>query len=90
MRATFRRELRVAFSRRAQSVWFRLVKWSAAIVLTILFWRKPAFWWCVAGLLVAIVPIHALHHWKTRNWTRPWGGWNDPNFVGEATRRPPS
>lgn len=84
MRATLRRELRVAFSRRAQPAWFRVVKWCVTIVLTALFWRKPAFWWCIAGLLTSIVPVHVLYHWKTRNWTRPWGGWNDPNFVDEA------
>jgi hypothetical protein len=72
-----KREARVAFSRRAQPVWFRVVKWVLLIALAATFWRSPVFWW---GLLVAFVLALALHlvwRWKTKGWTQPWGGWDD-------------
>ena len=77
MRETIRREFRVAFSRRAQPVWFRVVKWIVIGVLTITFWRRPAFWWWAAVVLVLALSLHLFYRYKTNRWTRAWGGWND-------------
>jgi hypothetical protein len=77
MRETIRRELRVAFSRRAQPAWFRVVKWTIIILLMIAFWRKPVFWWGMLAALFIALSIHILYRWKTVGWTRPWGGWDD-------------
>ena len=72
-----RREARVAFSRRAQPVWFRIVKWTVILVGAALFHQTRWFWWCLAGLALVGTMVHFLYRCKTRVWTRPWGGWND-------------
>lgn len=74
---TLRREARVAFSRRAQPDWFRVVKWTCILTGGVLFHNRPWFWWTLAGLAMAGTSIHFLYRWKTKVWTRPWGGWND-------------
>jgi hypothetical protein len=71
------RELQVAFSPRAQPWWFRLIKWSLIIAITV---RYRQHWWFryVAGsTLVAALSLHFFYRWKTHGWQRPWGGWDD-------------
>jgi hypothetical protein len=77
MNATVRRELRVAFSRHGQPVWFRVVKWFCILVGIALFHDRRWFWWALAGLAVVGTWLHLFYRWKTKTWTRPWGGWND-------------
>lgn len=77
MQTSLKREARVAFSRRAQPVWFRILKWVIAIGVSATLWRTPFFWWWIVGALVLSVSVHLFWRWKTRGWTRPWGGWND-------------
>jgi hypothetical protein len=72
-----RRELRVACSRHAQPVWFRLVKWSCLLTGVALFHDRYWFWWSIAGLTVVATALHLFYRWKTQVWTRAWGGWND-------------
>ena len=76
-RKILRRELRVAFSRRAQPLWFRIVKWVVAISISVYLWRTRYFWWWILGGLVAGLTVHFIWMWKTKGWTQPWGGWND-------------
>ena len=78
-----KRELRVAFSRRAQPVWFRLVKWAIAIAVTVTFWRNRYFWWWMLGALAVSLMLHFIWRWKTKRWTQPWGGWNDVDAAGK-------
>jgi len=74
---TLRREARVAFSRRAQPVWFRILKWTCILVGVVLFHDRRWFWWTLTGLATAGFFVHLLYRWKTKTWTRAWGGWND-------------
>ncbi len=72
-----RREVRVALSRRAQPVWFRVLKWVIAVGVGVMLWRTPYFWlWMLGGLGLGLT-VHFIWRWKTKGWTRPWGGWND-------------
>ncbi len=71
------RECRIALSPRAQPVWFRLVKWTALLLLVVMFWRRPSFWRVLSAAWVAGLAVHLFYRWKTRAWTRPWGGWDD-------------
>ena len=75
--SALRREYRVAFSRRAQPVWFRVTKWLVFLTLAVAFGHQPLFWWCLLALSPLGLGLHILYRWKTRCWTRPWGGWND-------------
>ena len=74
---SLRREFRVAFSRRAQPVWFRIVKWSCILTGVALFSDRHWFWWTLGGLALAGSCLHCLYRCKTKTWTRAWGGWND-------------
>jgi hypothetical protein len=74
---TWRREKRVALSRKAQPVWFRVVKWIVFLGVGVLLWRTPYFWVVVFGAMVLGVGLHLFWRWKTRGWTRSWGGWKD-------------
>ncbi len=80
-----RRELRVAFSRKAQPLWFRISKWTVAFIVFVMTYDLPYFWAYLLGGLIGGVLLHLFWRWKTCAWTRPWGGWNDL----EAGRRTP-
>jgi hypothetical protein len=77
VRTGLKRELRVALSRRAQPVWFRVLKWTILIGLTAMYWREPYFWLWMAVALGLALSLHFVWRWKTKGWTEPWGGWND-------------
>ncbi len=77
LKAMLRTEARVAFSRRAQPVWFRVVKWSCIIVGAQRYHDRSWFWWTLAGLATAGTILHLIYRRKTNVWTRAWGGWND-------------
>ena len=72
-----RRELRVAFSVRAQPVWFRVLKWTCVLAGVMVFHDRNWFWWALAGLAAAGTLMHCFYRWKTKSWTSAWGGWND-------------
>jgi hypothetical protein len=71
------REVRVAFSPRAQPVWFRVLKWAIIVVVTAIYWRAPNFWLWMAAAFGLALTLHFVWRRKTKAWTRPWGGWND-------------
>jgi len=77
LNTAFRRELRVACSRHAPPVWFRILKWTCVLVGIALFHDRCWFWWTLAGLATAGISRHLLYRRKTNVWTRAWGGWND-------------
>ncbi len=72
-----KREIRVAFSRRAQPVWFRLLKWAIAVGVSVFLWRTPYFRLWILGALGLGLTVHFTWRWKTKGWTQPWGGWDD-------------
>jgi hypothetical protein len=74
---TIKREFRVACSKRAQPVWFRISKWTILLGGAFAFSGSGYFWYWVAGLSVIGILVHILYRWRTRGWTRPWGGWDD-------------
>jgi uncharacterized membrane protein YadS len=74
-----RREFRVAFSTKAQSIRFRAIKW---IVIAVAAWLLWDWEWSAHLFIAAILLGFALHlfwRFKTKGWTQPWGGWNDMN-----------
>lgn len=72
-----RREFRIAISRHAQPIWFRVIKWSCLLTGGVLFHDQTWFWWTLAGLALVGTMIHFIYRMKTKGWTRGWGGWND-------------
>ena len=83
MRETITREVRVAFSPRAQPVWFRLTKWLVFLGVAAVLRRTSYFRLWLLGAILAGLGVHLLGRWKTQGWTRAWGGWTDV----EAARR---
>ena len=77
MRETIERELRVAFSRRAQPMWFRIAKWLVFLGLSAVLLRTGHLRQGLLGATLASLGVHLLWRWKTQGWTRPWGGWTD-------------
>jgi hypothetical protein len=77
IRHEIRREARVAFSKRAQPVWFRVVKWIVAIAVSVTLWRTAYFWWWLGGAIALGLTLHFIWRWKTEGWTKAWGGWDD-------------
>ncbi len=72
-----KRELKIAFSKRAQPLWLRLFKWAMFVGVSVLLYRTGCFWYWIAGLPVLGLLVHFFYRWKTKGWTRPWGGWTD-------------
>jgi hypothetical protein len=77
MGAALRREWRVMTSRRAQSIRFRIGKWAIFATILALAWRVGYFRRVFGSALVLGVGGHLFWRWKTHNWTRAWGGWDD-------------
>ena len=75
--ATIKRELRVAFSRNVQPLWFRIAKWIVFVGITRWLYGTKWFGTWIVGGPVAGIALHLVYRWKTRGWTQPWGGWND-------------
>jgi hypothetical protein len=86
---TWNREVRVALSRKAQPIWFRIAKWVALIGISAALWGTPYFWvWIVGGLAFG-VGLHLVWRWGTRGWTRAWGGWKDIETSRSDPHPPP-
>jgi hypothetical protein len=79
-----KREARVAFSLRAQPLWFRLAKWIVLLGLAQRARTQPMLWRWLLGMGVAGLGLHMFYRAKTHGWTRPWGGWNDLAAVQQA------
>jgi len=71
------RELRVAFSRRVQPWWVRVLKWTVLIGGAVALFPTNWFWAWVLGLPALGLIVHFFYRWKTHGWARPWGGWDD-------------
>ena len=84
--SVLRREVRVALSRKAQPVWFRVLKWIAIVVFVFYFWASPHFWLYLAIALAFSLALHFFWRWKTKGWTQPWGGWDDVDTANREKR----
>jgi hypothetical protein len=72
-----RKELKVAFSRDAQPLWFKIAKW--VIFMAVSKRLRCTCWFRVwtLGVVLTGLTLHSIYRWKTRGWTEPWGGWAD-------------
>ncbi len=71
-----KRELEVAFSKHAQPVWFRILKYIVIVAGVYFFWGNPWFWPVVIVLLILSVCLHLWYRYKTEGWTRSYGAWS--------------
>ena len=73
--SVIRRELEVAFSKRSQPVWFRIVKYIIIAVLVYLLWGSGWFWIVFGILFVLSLMLHFWYRYKTDGWRKSYGMW---------------
>lgn len=70
-----KRELDVAFSKHAQPVWFRIVKYIVLACIAYVFWESHMLWTIFISLFIAGLCLHFWYRYKTHAWTRSYGLW---------------
>ena len=73
---TINREFEVAFSKKSQPIWFRILKY-IVLAAVIYFFRGSQWLWIILASLCAIALL--LHFWvryKTNGWTKSYGLWD--------------
>jgi len=70
------REIEVAFSKHAQPVWFRVVKYVLLITTFYFFWRDKLFWIILLIVFVLGLVLYFWYRYKTNGWTKSYGGWD--------------
>lgn len=73
---TLKREFEVAFSKNAQPLLFRVLKYVVLICLISIFWRSRLFWVLLTLVLVLSLVVHVWYRYKTASWTKSYGGWD--------------
>jgi hypothetical protein len=63
------------FSKDTQPLWFRIAKWTVFIGLAYILHGTQWLWGWVIGIPIAGLAMHSVFRWKTKGWTRSWGGW---------------
>jgi chromate transport protein ChrA len=76
LKRALKRELEVAFSKHAQPVWFRIVKYIVIATLLYFFWGSPWLWITFLILLGPAIGLHLWYRHKTGGWTKSYGGWD--------------
>jgi len=72
---TIKREIEVAFSKNAQPVWFRILKYIVLGGLLYFFWGSKLLWIILLILFVFALALHFWYRYKTRGWTQSYGLW---------------
>src|SRR5687767_10792502 len=80
---TIRREIKVAFSKHTQPAAFRVIKWALLVLYICLSWHKPYFVSMLAGLVGVALIMHFFYRYKTRGWTKSFGGWDYDKVFGK-------
>lgn len=70
-----KRELEVAFSKHAQPVWFRIVKYIVILSFMYFFWGTDFLWISFSIFLVLALALHFWYRYKTEGWTKSYGMW---------------
>jgi hypothetical protein len=75
MNKAVRREMEVAFSKEAQPIWFRILKY--IVLATIIYFLWGSKWlWPVLGILTALaISLHFWYRHKTKGWKQDYGMW---------------
>ena len=70
-----KRELEVAFSKHAQPVWFRIVKYILLGGLFYFLWGTKLLWIILLCMFVFGSALHFWFRYKTHGWTKSYGMW---------------
>jgi len=67
--------LEIAFSKQAQPVWFRILKYIILGSLLYIYWDSKWLWPIISLLFALGLIIHFWYRYKTKGWTKDFGGW---------------
>jgi len=70
-----KRELEVAFSKDAQPVWFRIVKYILLAALFYFLWGTRLLWIVFVSIVFMGTCLHFWFRYKTQGWTKSYGLW---------------
>ncbi|MES2285399.1 MAG: hypothetical protein V4547_06895 [Bacteroidota bacterium] len=73
---TFKREIEVAFSKHAQPVWFRILKYIVLASVIYFLWGSRLLWIILLIVFVFAMLLHFWYRYKTQAWTKSYGLWN--------------
>jgi len=71
-----KREYEVAFSKNAQPLWFRILKYVLLGCFIYFFWNSKLFWIILTIVFILSLSLHFWYRFKTHGWTRSYGGWD--------------
>ncbi|MEP7264676.1 MAG: hypothetical protein ABI772_09260 [Bacteroidota bacterium] len=71
-----KREVEVAFSKHAQPIWLRILKYILLLSFIYFFHDSHSFWIILAIVLVMGLMLHFFYRYKTNGWTKSYGGWD--------------
>ena len=72
---SIQRELEVAFSKDAQPVWFRIVKYLLLGGLAYFLWGTKLLWIILLVVFAVGTSLHFWFRYKTQGWTKSYGLW---------------
>jgi hypothetical protein len=67
--------MEVAFSKQAQPVWFRIVKYILLGCILYFFWGTKTLWIILLTLFISAMLLHFWYRYKTKGWTKSYGLW---------------
>jgi hypothetical protein len=70
-----KREIEVAFSKHAQPVWFRIVKYIVLGFIIYFFWGTRLLWIILLTIIVLSLFLHFWYRYKTNGWEKSYGLW---------------
>ncbi len=73
---TIKREIEVAFSKHAQPIWFRVLKYILLGFLVYFLWGTNLLWIILLIIFVFGMSLHFWYRHKTQGWTKSYGLWN--------------
>ncbi len=84
-----KREFEVVFSKNAQPIWFRFLKYICIGIYIFFFWNHDLFWPILLVLFGLSLTLHFWYRYKTAGWTKSYGGWDfEKNYQNYVDRKP--
>jgi hypothetical protein len=87
MNKTIKREIEVAFSKKVQPVWFRILKYVLLSGFIYIFWGAKWFWIVLIILFVCALSLHFWVRYKTKGWTKSYGAWKYDKHKPESEEK---
>ncbi len=73
---SFKREIEVAFSKHAQPIWFRILKYILLGCLIYFLWGNEWIWLVFGIIFILSLSLHFWYRYKTKGWTKSYGAWD--------------